>query len=99
MSELTSDDVANVARLAYLAVSDDELDEFTHQLAKVLGHFADVEALDVGDVEPMLHPYPLVNVMRTDEVGPTLERDEVLAQAPSAEVDQFSVPPNLGEAP
>lgn len=96
---LTRDDVAHVARLARLRLTDAELDEFTPQLAAVLEHAEDVEALDVGDVEPMTHPYPLVNVLREDEVGPTLDRDEVLAAAPVAEDGQFRVPPILGEEP
>ena len=96
---LTRDDVAHVARLARLRLTDAELDEFTPQLAAVLEHAEDVESLDVDGVEPMTHPYPLVNVLREDAVGPTLARDEVLAAAPSAEDGQFRVPPILGEEP
>jgi aspartyl-tRNA(Asn)/glutamyl-tRNA(Gln) amidotransferase subunit C len=100
MSErLSRDDVAHVARLARLSLSDDELDTFTGQLAAVLDHAADVEALDVAGVEPTAHPYPLVNVWRNDAVGPTLDRDEVLAQAPKAVDGRFGVPAILGEEP
>ncbi len=81
---LTRDDVAHVAQLAHLELTADELDRFTGQLAAVLEHAADVEALDVAGVEPTAHPYPLANVWRDDVVGPTLDRDEVLAQAPDA---------------
>jgi aspartyl-tRNA(Asn)/glutamyl-tRNA(Gln) amidotransferase subunit C len=80
-------------------LTDDELDTFTGQLAKVLDHARDVEALDVTDVPPTAHPYPLVNVLRPDEVQPSLDRDEVLAAAPATENGQFRVPPVLGEAP
>lgn len=96
---ITSDDVAHVARLARLTLSDDELETFTGQLASILEHAADVEALDLDDVEPTSHPYPLENVVRPDEVRPCLDRDEVLAEAPSAEEGMFRVPPVLGEAP
>jgi aspartyl-tRNA(Asn)/glutamyl-tRNA(Gln) amidotransferase subunit C len=96
---ITRDEVAHVAKLARLALSDDELDMFTDQLAKVLGHAADVEALDVADVAPTAHPYPLRNVLRPDVVGPTLDRDEVLAAAPSVEDHRFKVPAILGDAP
>ncbi len=96
---LTRDDVAHVARLAHLAPTDDELDRFTEQLAAVLDHAADVEALDVAGVEPTAHPYPLANVWREDVVGPTLDRDEVLAQAPVAVDGRFGVPAILGEEP
>ena len=99
MAQITRDEVAHVARLARLDLSDDELDTFTGQLAKVLDHARDVEALDVADVGPTAHPYPLVNVMRADEVVPCLERDAVLAVAPAVEDGRFRVPPVLGEAP
>ena len=97
--KITRDDVAHVADLARLALSDDELDTFTEQLAAVLDHAADVEAADVADVAPTSHPYPLENVLRLDEVRPTLDRAEVLAQAPSVEDDRFRVPPALGQEP
>lgn len=97
--KITRDDVAHVADLARLALSDDELDRFTEQLAAVLDHAADVEALDVADVPPTSHPVPLENVLRDDVVGPTLDRAEVLAQAPAVEDDRFRVPPSLGQEP
>ena len=96
---ITRDDVAHVAKLAKLALSDDELDEFTDQLSAVLDHAADVEALDVAGVAPTAHPFPLANVLRDDVLAPTLDRDEVLAQAPSAQDGMFRVPPVLGEEP
>jgi aspartyl-tRNA(Asn)/glutamyl-tRNA(Gln) amidotransferase subunit C len=65
----------------------------------VLDHAADVEALELDDVPPTSHPYPLTNVLRDDVVVPSLDREEVLAQAPAVEDDQFKVPPVLGEAP
>ena len=99
MSRISTDDVAHVARLARLELTNDELETFTGQLDAVLDHAADVEALDVADVAPTAHPFPLTNVLRPDEPGPTLERSEVLAEAPSVEDDRFRVPPAMGEAP
>lgn len=96
---ITRDDVAHVARLARLSLSDDELDTFTDQLAAVLEHVADIEALDVEAVPPTAHPHPLVNVVRADVVVPGVDRDEVLRAAPSVEDRQFRVPPILGEEP
>ena len=96
---ITRDDVAHVARLARLELSDDELGTFTGQLAAVLEHAEDVEALDLADVPPTAHPLPLVNVFRADEPGPTLSPEDVLAAAPSVEGGRFGVPPILGEAP
>lgn len=94
---ITRDDVAHVARLARLELTDAELDMFTGQLAAVLAHAQDVEALDVADVPPTAHPYPLRNVLRDDEPRPCLDREEVLAQAPAVEGARFRVPPVLGE--
>ena len=88
-----------MARLARLDLTDDELEHYTEQLAAILDHAADVEALDLEGVEPMTHPVPLTNVLRADVVRPCLDRDEVLAAAPAAESGRFKVPPILGEAP
>jgi aspartyl-tRNA(Asn)/glutamyl-tRNA(Gln) amidotransferase subunit C len=65
----------------------------------VLDHARDVEALDTEGVPPTAHPLPLENVLRDDEVRPSLDRSEVLAAAPSVEQDRFRVPRILGEAP
>jgi aspartyl-tRNA(Asn)/glutamyl-tRNA(Gln) amidotransferase subunit C len=93
------DDVAHVARLALLELTDEELGTFTDQLAAVLAHAADVAALDLAGVPPTSHPFPLRNVLRPDEPGPPLDRDEVLAQAPAAEGPRFRVPAILGDEP
>lgn len=98
-ARITSDDVAHVAKLARLSLADDQVETFTGQLAAILEHAEDVEALDLADVPPTSHPYPLVNVLRTDEVGPTLTNAEALAAAPQAEEGRFRVPTILGEAP
>jgi aspartyl-tRNA(Asn)/glutamyl-tRNA(Gln) amidotransferase subunit C len=92
-------DVAHVAHLARLSLTEEEIERFTAQLAAVLGHAADVAALDLSSVAPTAHPLPLVNVLRQDEERPSLDREEVLAQAPAAEDGRFKVPRILGEAP
>ena len=94
---LTRETVAHVAGLARLSVTDEELDLFTGQLAAVLDHAADVEALDLRGVPPTIHPIPMVNVLRADEVRPCLDRDEVLAMAPQAQDGRFRVPRILDE--
>jgi aspartyl-tRNA(Asn)/glutamyl-tRNA(Gln) amidotransferase subunit C len=98
-ARISRDDVAHVARLARLSLTDDELDTFTEQLGAVLDHAADVESLDVAGLPPTAHPYPLVNVVRPDVVNDSVDRDEVLRVAPSVEANQFRVPPILGEEP
>jgi aspartyl-tRNA(Asn)/glutamyl-tRNA(Gln) amidotransferase subunit C len=99
MAEISREDVAHVARLARIQLTEEELVTFTGQLAKVLDHARDVEALDVDDVPPTSHPYPLLNVLRPDEERPGLTREDALAGAPATEDGQFRVPPVLGEAP
>ena len=96
---LTRADVAAVARLARIDLSDEELDRFATQLAVVVEHAAQVSSLDTASVPPTAHPLPLRNVLRDDEVRPSLDRDEVLAQAPDVEAGRFRVPRILGEAP
>jgi aspartyl-tRNA(Asn)/glutamyl-tRNA(Gln) amidotransferase subunit C len=99
MAKITRDDVEHVARLAHLDLTADEVATFTDQLAAVLDHAADVEALDVADVPPTAHPLPLANVLRADEEQPCLTTEAVLAGAPVVEQNRFRVPPVLGEAP
>lgn len=96
---ISREQVAHVAHLARLALTDEEIDLFTGQLAAVLEHAEDVEALDTEGVPPTAHPLPLENVLRPDEVTPSVDRDEVLAMAPSAEDSRFRVPRILGEEP
>jgi len=96
---LTREDAAYVARLARIDLKDGELDIFVDQLAAVLEHAAQVAAIDTSNVEPTAHPLPLVNVLRNDEPQASLDREEVLAQAPATEGGRFKVPRILGEAP
>lgn len=98
-SPLSREDVAHVARLARLDVSDDELERFTEQLGAVLEHAADVASLDTAGVPPTAHPLDLANVLRDDTPTPSLDRAEVLAMAPAAEGGRFRVPKILGDAP
>ena len=98
MSTISRDDVAHLARLARLAVTDEELDQFAGQLDQVLAAVARVGEAAVADVAPMTHAVPVTNVLRADEVTPSLSRDAVLAGAPAAEDDRFRVPRILGDA-
>jgi aspartyl-tRNA(Asn)/glutamyl-tRNA(Gln) amidotransferase subunit C len=82
---LTNDDVLHIARLARIELSESDVDRFAAQLSGILDHFAALEAVDTGDLEPTAHPLPLSNVMRDDEVAPSLTRSEALANAPLTE--------------
>lgn len=96
---ITRADVQHVATLARVALTDDEIDHLTGELGAILDHAAQVSALDTDGVPPTAHPLPLDNVVRADTVRPSLDRDEVLGEAPAAEAGRFRVPRILGEAP
>jgi aspartyl-tRNA(Asn)/glutamyl-tRNA(Gln) amidotransferase subunit C len=98
-ANISRDDVAHVAHLARLEITDAEVDLFTEQLGAVLEHAQDVASLHTDGVPPTAHPLPIENVLRDDEVTASLDRDEVLAQAPAVEDRRFRVPRILGEAP
>jgi aspartyl-tRNA(Asn)/glutamyl-tRNA(Gln) amidotransferase subunit C len=90
------DTVVRISRLARIQIADDELDRYAGQMAEVLDLAGKMADLDLTGIEPTTHPYPLRNVMRDDVVGPLVDRDEVLAAAPSAEAGMFRVPPVIG---
>lgn len=89
----------HVANLAKLALSDEEELMYTQQLAAILDHARDIMALDTEGVTPTAHPLELSNVFRRDLETTSLDRDEVLSQAPAALEGRFMVPRILGEAP
>ena len=94
---ISREDVAHLARLARLAVTDDELDLFAGQLDVILGAVARVGEVAAADIPPTTHAVPLSNVLRADENIPSLPREAVLAGAPSVEDDKFRVPRILSE--
>jgi aspartyl-tRNA(Asn)/glutamyl-tRNA(Gln) amidotransferase subunit C len=94
---LTRQEIAHLARLSRLAVTDEELDLFAGQLDAVLDAVAKVGQAPVDDVAPTTHAVPMTNVFRPDVVRPSLPRDVVLAGAPAAEEGRFRVPRILQE--
>jgi aspartyl-tRNA(Asn)/glutamyl-tRNA(Gln) amidotransferase subunit C len=99
MPSLRREDVAHVAKLARLTMSEAELDKFTEQLGQVLDHAGDMNALDLEGVVATAHPFGLINVVRDDVRRACLDHDVVIAMAPDAEDGRFAVPRILGEAP
>lgn len=94
---ITRDEVAHLARLARLAVTEAELDVFASQLDVILRAVAQVGEVAADDIPPTSHAVPLENVFRPDEPRPGLDREQVLAAAPAAEDGRFRVPRILGE--
>ncbi len=95
--EISVEETRHVAHLARLAISDDEATMYARQLSAILTHARDIAALDIASVEPTRHAVAVKNITRADEVVPSLDRSEVLAAAPRAEANMFSVPRILGE--
>ena len=87
-----------MARLARLALTDDELDSYAGQLDAILSHVSQIQAVDVTGVDPTGNPLKDVNVFRPDVVEPCLTQREALDQAPKAAEGRFAVPRILGEA-
>jgi aspartyl-tRNA(Asn)/glutamyl-tRNA(Gln) amidotransferase subunit C len=86
------EDVEHVARLARLALSDDERERMRTELDVILAYIDKLNAVDTDGVEPTSHAVPLVNVMRDDEPRPSFDRDEMLRNAPDRAGPSFRVP-------
>ncbi len=97
MPALSRDDVAHVAMLARIELSDEELDRFAGQLDEIVGWVSAINEIAAADVPPMSHPLPLVNVTRVDEVRPSLTATQALSGAPEVDEQRFSVPRILDE--
>ena len=97
MPAISRDEVAHLAHLARLAVTDDELDVFAGQLDVILQAVARVGEVAAADIPPMSHSVPLTNVLREDAVTPGLTADEALAGAPDQAEGRFRVPRILAE--
>jgi aspartyl-tRNA(Asn)/glutamyl-tRNA(Gln) amidotransferase subunit C len=102
VSGISRADVAHLADLARISLSDEELDHLASELPAILEHVRVVQdavqpGIGVDDVEPMSHPLPISNVFRDDEVRESLSAEEALAAAPASEQQRFLVPRILGD--
>jgi len=89
--------VRKIAKLARLAVTDEEVGRLSDQLSSIVGFVSQLSELDTSAVEPLAHPLDMVNVFRPDDVRPSLDRKNALAGAPKHDGECFLVPPVLGE--
>lgn len=97
MPAISRDDVAHLARLARMELTEDELAHYAEQLDVILGAVQRVSEVAADDVEPMSHPVAISNVFRADQNVPGLTPHEALAGAPAVEDDRFRVPRILDE--
>ncbi len=94
---ITRDEVAHLAMLSRLALTDDELERFAGQLDVIISAVARVQEVAAAGIPPMTHAADLANVFREDIVVPPLGAEVALAQAPAAELGRFRVPRILTE--
>lgn len=97
MSKISREDVANLAKLARIDMSDSELDHLASELSVILDAVARVQEVAGEDVPATSHPLPITNVFRPDINRASLSPDEALSGAPAQEEQRFKVPQILGE--
>jgi aspartyl-tRNA(Asn)/glutamyl-tRNA(Gln) amidotransferase subunit C len=97
VSEISRDEVAHLAMLSRLALSEEEIKLFAEQIDEIVGAVAAVQQVDTEGVEPMSHPHSIATAMRDDVLVPTLTAEQALDQAPATEDGRFMVPQILGE--
>jgi aspartyl-tRNA(Asn)/glutamyl-tRNA(Gln) amidotransferase subunit C len=97
MSKISREDVANLAKLARINMSDAELDHLSEELSVILDAVARVQEVAGANVPPTSHPVPMTNVFRKDENRPSLSPEAALSGAPENEAQRFKVPKILGE--
>ena len=85
-------DVNYVAHLARLSLTPEESQKFGAQLTQVLGYIEKLKEVDVSQIEATAHAFPLINVVRPDEVRPSMEHEEALRNAPAQANGLFMVP-------
>ena len=97
MSSLSRAEVAKLAKLARIEMTDTELDALSSEFAVILGAVDRIQSAPLADVQPTSHPLPINNVTRPDVVIPSLTPEEALSGAPAQEEQRFRVPQILGE--
>lgn len=97
MSTISTAEVARVAALARVALTDAEVERLAKELDAVASSFTRVNSVVSAEIPATSHPVPLTNVMREDVPGPTLDVEELLAGAPASEDSMFLVPQILGD--
>jgi aspartyl-tRNA(Asn)/glutamyl-tRNA(Gln) amidotransferase subunit C len=90
--KISLEDVKRVAKLARLALADEDAARMQKQMDAILGYMAELDALDVGDVSPTFHAVPMDAPLRPDVVTRSLPHDEAFAAAPEVEANGFAVP-------
>lgn len=93
--KLSREEVLHIARLARIALTEEEITRYSEQLSNLLEHFQVLQEVNTDDVPPTSQSIELRGVMRNDRTEPSLAQDEVLANAPRREENSFRVKPVL----
>lgn len=94
---ITLDEVRHVARLARLKLDESELMAFQGELNALLGHFQDIQGIDVSGLDAKPHAVAMTNVWSQDAPVPSLARDDALRNAPASKAGLFIVPTIIEE--
>lgn len=94
---VTKSDVEKIAELARLKFSDEELENFTHQMNDILSYMDKLNELDTENVKPLSHPVEQANVFREDELRPSILTGDALKNAPDKSETHFKVPKVIGD--
>ena len=97
MSEISAEQVAHLANLARIALTEEEIEHLTAELGQIMHAVEKVSEVATPDVPPTSHPIPMQNVFRDDVVGQTLTTEQALAGAPESDGSRFVVSAILGE--
>ena len=97
MSEITAEQVAHLANLARIALTEEEIEHLTKELGQIMHAVEQVNQVATPEVPPTSHPIPMQNVFRDDVVGQTLTAEQALAGAPESDGSRFVVSAILGE--
>jgi len=97
MSEISAEQVAHLANLARIALTEEEIAHLTTELGQIMQAVEQVSKVATPDVEPTSHPIPMQNVFRDDVVGDVLTVEQALSGAPEAADSRFVVSAILGE--
>jgi aspartyl-tRNA(Asn)/glutamyl-tRNA(Gln) amidotransferase subunit C len=90
--KISREQVEHVAKLARLELVEEEIATYTEQLNSILDYAAMLEGINTEDINPTAHAVPLHNVLREDDIKPSMDREKVLGNAPEAEEGFFKVP-------
>ncbi len=91
--EINEDLIRQIAKLAKLTISEDEITQYLPHMKKVIAHFSELELLNTDDIEPLITPTDLKSYLRDDMVEKNITTEELLSGAPSSSGQLFQVPP------